>query len=92
MRFNLRRLDNLGQIVNFVLGAPEEVLRALVRVCELFYNNQWQFRLTRRLVKSPVVRRWRGLKFRKLGLLCAAEQNNNNGSDIAHRSPGTCMQ
>ena len=40
LRLNLRRFDDLRQIVRFVLGAPEEVLRALVRVCELFYNDQ----------------------------------------------------
>ena len=57
LRFNLRRLDDLGQIVSFVLGAPEEILRALFRVCELFYDDQWQFRLRRRLTQSPLVRR-----------------------------------
>jgi len=64
LRFNLRRLDDLGQIVRFVLGAPEEVLRALVRVCQLFYNDRLRFRLRTRLAKSPLVRKWR----RDLGL------------------------
>ena len=62
-QLRLRRLDNLGQIVSFVLGAPEEVLAALVSVCELFFNDQCKFRLRVRLTKSPVVGRWRRLNF-----------------------------
>ena len=58
-RVNLGSLDDLGQIVRFVLGAPEEVLSALVRVCELFYNDQLQYRLRTRLAKSLIVRRRR---------------------------------
>jgi len=64
-RVNLRSLDDLGQIVRFVLGAPEQVLSALVRVCGLFYNDRLRFRLRTRLAKFLLVRRWR----RNLGLL-----------------------
>jgi hypothetical protein len=56
LRFDLGRFDDLGKIVRFVVGAPERVLRALVRVCEVFYKEQREKRTLNRSV-----RRWRGL-------------------------------
>ena len=85
-RVNLGSLDDLGQIVRFVLGAPEEVLRALVRVCQVVLVTVGGLFGPRNKDRPVVGRRRRSLED-FLGR--AAEKNNRTMSQISHTEART---